>query len=121
MCGITSQFIRRMWLRVADLTLKKAVDIAVSMELTNKEIAKILVKLNLSKNRNCMLRFSLQQAGKMICHKIVSTKILSVRCVIEKHTLIHNVHKRCLPHLELKGNFNNRKLSKGRKREKNKR
>ena len=57
----------------------------------------------------------------MICHKIVSTKILSVRSVIEKHTLIHNVHKRCLPHLELKGNFNNRKLSKGRKREKNKR
>lgn len=44
MCGITSQFIRRMWLSVADLTLKKAVDIAVSMELTNKEIAKISSK-----------------------------------------------------------------------------
>ena len=44
MCGITSQFIRRMWLSVADLTLKKTVDIAVSMELTNKEIAKISSK-----------------------------------------------------------------------------
>ena len=44
MCGITSQFIRRMRLSVADLTLKKAVDIAVSMELTNKEVAKISSK-----------------------------------------------------------------------------
>lgn len=41
MCGITSQTIRRKLLGVADLTLKKAVDIAVSMELTEKEISEI--------------------------------------------------------------------------------
>lgn len=41
MCGITSQTIRRKLLGVADLTLKKAEDIAVSMELTEKEISEI--------------------------------------------------------------------------------
>ena len=41
MCGITSQTIRRKLLGVADLTLKKAVDIAVGMELTEKEISEI--------------------------------------------------------------------------------
>ena len=40
-CGITSQTIRRKLLGEADLTLKKAVDIAVGMELTDKEITQI--------------------------------------------------------------------------------
>ena len=40
-CGITSQTIRRKLLGVADLTLKKAVDIVVGMELTQKEISEI--------------------------------------------------------------------------------
>ena len=40
-CGITSQTIQRKLLGVADLTLKKAVDIAVGMELTEKEISEI--------------------------------------------------------------------------------
>lgn len=85
MCGITSQFIRRMWLSVADLTLKKVVDIAVNMELTNKEVAKISSKAKPVQNGNCMLRFSLQQAGKMICHKIVFTKILRQMCHRKTH------------------------------------
>ena len=41
MCGITSQTNRRKLLGEADLTLKKAVDIAVGMELTDKEITQI--------------------------------------------------------------------------------
>ena len=41
MCGITFQTIRRKLLGEADLTLKKAVDIAVGMELTDKEITQI--------------------------------------------------------------------------------
>ena len=41
MCGISSQTIRRKLLGEADLTLKKAVDIAVGMELTDKEITQI--------------------------------------------------------------------------------
>lgn len=40
-CGITSQKIRRKLLRVVDLSLKKAVDIADGMELTEKEISEI--------------------------------------------------------------------------------
>ena len=40
-CGRTSQTIRRKLLGEADLTLKKAVDIAVGMELTDKEITQI--------------------------------------------------------------------------------
>ena len=40
-CGITSQTIGRKLLGEADLTLKKAVDIAVRMELTDKEITQI--------------------------------------------------------------------------------
>ncbi|KAK2567973.1 hypothetical protein P5673_007873 [Acropora cervicornis] len=40
-CGITSQTIRRKLLGEADLTLKKAVDIAVGVELTDKEITQI--------------------------------------------------------------------------------
>lgn len=40
-CGITSLTIRRKLLGVAHLTLKKAVDIAVGMELTEKEICEI--------------------------------------------------------------------------------
>ncbi|KAK2566246.1 hypothetical protein P5673_009718 [Acropora cervicornis] len=40
-CDITSQTIRRKLLGEADLTLKKAVDIAVGMELTDKEITQI--------------------------------------------------------------------------------
>ena len=41
-CGISSQTIQRKLLGEADLTLKKAVDIAVGMELTDKEITQIL-------------------------------------------------------------------------------
>ena len=41
LCGITSQTIRRKLLGVADFILKKAVDIAVGMELTQKEIPEI--------------------------------------------------------------------------------
>lgn len=44
-CGITSQTIRRKLLGVLDLTLKKAVDIAVGMELTEKEISEISSEL----------------------------------------------------------------------------
>ena len=44
-CGITSQTIRRKLLGVVDLTLKKAVDIAVGMELTEKEISEISSEL----------------------------------------------------------------------------
>lgn len=40
MCGISSQTIRKL-LGEADLTLKKAVDIAVGVELTDKEITQI--------------------------------------------------------------------------------
>lgn len=40
-CGITSVTIRRKLLGVADFILKKAVDIAVGMELTQKEISEI--------------------------------------------------------------------------------
>ena len=40
-CGISSQTIRRKLLGEADLTLKKAVDIAVGMELTDKETTQI--------------------------------------------------------------------------------
>ena len=40
-CGIASQTIRRKVLLVEDLTLKKAVDIAVGIELTDKEISEI--------------------------------------------------------------------------------
>lgn len=40
-CGITSQTIQRKLLGVADLTLKKTVDIAVGMELTENEISEI--------------------------------------------------------------------------------
>ena len=45
MCGITSQTIRRKLLGVVDLTLRKAVDIAVGMELTEKEISEISSEL----------------------------------------------------------------------------
>lgn len=41
MCGIFSQTIRRKLLGQADLRLQKAADIAVEMELTNKEITQI--------------------------------------------------------------------------------
>ena len=41
LCGITSQTIRRKLLGVTDFILKKAVDIAVGMELTQKEIPEI--------------------------------------------------------------------------------
>ena len=41
MCGIRSQTIRRKLLGEAGLTLKKAVDIAVGMELTDEEITQI--------------------------------------------------------------------------------
>ena len=40
-CGISSQSIQRKLLGEADLTLKKVVDIAVGMELTDKEIIQI--------------------------------------------------------------------------------
>ena len=116
-CGITSQTIQRKLLGVADLTLKKAVDIAVGMELTEKEISEI------SREPETVQKVELHdpcfRCGRRILYQeIVFTKILSVTRANERATLVLNLHRRSLPSLQLKVNLSSRKLSKARKRKK---
>ena len=88
---------------------KNAVDIAVSMELTNKEIAKISSKAK-----------PVQKLELHVTIFVAASRQNDKNCVtrgIERDT-IHIVHRRCLPNPQLKGNLNNFKLSKGRKRRK---
>ena len=103
MCGITSQTIRRKLLGVADLTLKKAVDIAVGMELTEKENLRLLVSLKPYRRWNYMMRLFVA-VGEVIYQKIVFTKIPSVTRANERATLVVNVRRRSLSSLQLKVN-----------------
>lgn len=92
-CGINSKAIRRKLLVEDDLSLKKAVDIAARMELTNKGI-------NQFSNDNQVNKIASDVVNEITTMRSIFTKVQNVVYVCKRDILARNAQIKSLPSMK---------------------